>query len=182
MKVFIVFLGLLMINLSFVCYQNDMAYYQQLQKELKAVAEECAAGAALYCDEDAYGQGRLVIKDEDAAAYAGHLVDRSEERMKRSLRPTMKGKGDLDWTLHILDEKTEGAYRSFHKGRWKSGLLSELPDSVRRVEGQWRTVYEPSVVVDVELETGDLFRLPFLNVFQVKRSAMYELSGNHSMG
>lgn len=182
MKVFIVFLGLLMINLSFVCYQNDMAYYQQLQKELKAVAEECAAGAALYYDEAAYGQGLLVVKDQDAAAYAQYLVDRAQERMKRSVRPAMQGQGNIDWTLHILDEKVEGQYRSFHNGHWKIKPISELPDSVRRSRGTWSTVYEPSVVMDLTLHTGDLFRLPFLNVLRVERSAMYELSGNHSMG
>jgi len=50
MKVFIVFLGIFLINISFLSYQGDMGRYVRCQAFLKAVAEECAAGSALYYD------------------------------------------------------------------------------------------------------------------------------------
>ena len=42
MKVLIVFLGLLLINLSFLSYHSDIDRFEKLQINLKAAAEEAA--------------------------------------------------------------------------------------------------------------------------------------------
>lgn len=181
MKVLIVFLSLLVVNLSFLCYDSDMAVYQRLQKELKAVSEECAAGASLYFDEEAYGHGDLVIKDEDAVAYVAYLVKRAEKKAAQSGNPAIAQGTGIRCTLHIIDEKNPGVFRSYQDGKRVNLPDGALPDSVRKVEGDGHIIYEPSVVVDLTMDTGDLFRLPFLKVCSISRSAMYELSGNHSM-
>lgn len=181
MKVLIVFLSLLVVNLSFLCYDSDMATYQQLQKELKAISEECAAGASLYFDEEAYSHGDLVIKDEDAVAYVTHLVKRAEKKAAQSGKPAISQGTGICCTLYIIDEKNPGAFRSYRDGKQVNLPDGALPDSVRKVEGDGHIIYEPSVVVDLTMNTGDLFRLPFLKVNRIYRSAMYELSGNHSM-
>lgn len=74
MKVFIVFLGLLVINVSYLIYQGDMEKFVREQAFLKYAAEECAAGAALMLNEDEYGQGEIVFDYEEARQYAeNHL-------------------------------------------------------------------------------------------------------------
>ncbi|HVI39403.1 MAG TPA: hypothetical protein VM577_01990 [Anaerovoracaceae bacterium] len=81
MKVFIVFLGLLFINVSFLSYQGDLGRYLQCQTFLKAVAEECAAGAALYYDEAAYSDGQFRFYYEEGRKYIEYLVEESKREM-----------------------------------------------------------------------------------------------------
>lgn len=75
MKVFIVFFALLIVNLSFMVYQSDMANYEQVQSYLKATAEECAAGASLYYDEASYSEGRLTFQYQEGEAYVKYLLE-----------------------------------------------------------------------------------------------------------
>ncbi len=81
MKVFIVFLGLFIINVSFLSYQGDMGRYVQCQTFLKAVAEECAAGAALYYDEEAYSEGEYYFYYEEGQKYIAHIIGESKKKM-----------------------------------------------------------------------------------------------------
>ncbi|MEL7657016.1 MAG: hypothetical protein AAGU75_14045 [Bacillota bacterium] len=81
MKVFIVFCGLLIVNLSFLSYQGDMGRYVKCQNYLKAVAEESAAGAALYYDEPAYSEGEFRFRYEEGQKYIGYIIEESKTRM-----------------------------------------------------------------------------------------------------
>ncbi|MEG1930140.1 MAG: hypothetical protein RR131_03275 [Anaerovorax sp.] len=74
MKVLIVFMALLVINVSFMVYQSDMGRYERIQNFLKATAEECAAGAALYYDETYYGTGKLVFNYKSGEDYVVYLL------------------------------------------------------------------------------------------------------------
>lgn len=84
MKVFIVFIALLVANMTFIFYQGDLNRYIRLQGFLKAVAEEAAAGAALYYDETAYSHGVMIINREEGEKYIEYLV--SEAGRKLSLK------------------------------------------------------------------------------------------------
>ncbi|NLY70932.1 MAG: hypothetical protein GX076_04535 [Clostridiales bacterium] len=138
MKVFIVFIGLLILNLTFITYQGDLHRYVQLQNYLKAVAEECASGASLYYDEEAYSQGLMVINRGEAIKYVEDRVNRAFNSLN------LKGKQSLTYDIEILDDS-------------KDDSLS------------------PYVIVTLRLNTNDLFRLSFLKVDSVVRSAKYEL-------
>lgn len=81
MKVFIVFLAIFLINVSFLSYQGDMGRYVRAQSFLKAVAEECAAGAALYYDEDAYSEGRLRFYSGEGRKYIEYIIEESRKEM-----------------------------------------------------------------------------------------------------
>ena len=59
MKVFLVFIGLMLVNITFIAYQGDLHRYLRIQEFLKATAEECACGAAQYYDEEAYSRGLM---------------------------------------------------------------------------------------------------------------------------
>jgi len=75
MKVIIVFLGLLIVNVTFLTYQGDIGRYVHGQTILKATAEECAAGAALLLEEEAFSQGQIVFDKVAAQEHAdGHLA------------------------------------------------------------------------------------------------------------
>ncbi|MDD2216394.1 MAG: hypothetical protein PHR60_06810 [Eubacteriales bacterium] len=135
MKVLIVFIGLLIVNVTFVIYQGDLGRYIHLQTFLKAAAEECAAGAALYYDEEAYGHGTMIINRGEAIRYTDYIVEKA---------------------TRILDLE-EGENLSYEME------IDNLEKS-------------PTVAVTLQLTTRDLFRLPFLKVEQVARSAKYQLA------
>ena len=152
MKVFIVFLGLLIINVSFLSYQGDMGRYVRCQAFLKAVAEECAAGAALYYDEDAYADGKMRFYYEDGRKCIEYIVAESE---KKSPLP---GGSDIAYKVEFQDDYLGYGGEPGSPGGGAAGT-----------EGI------PSVTVELTAETDDLFRLPFLAVTEIKRAAKYEL-------
>lgn len=64
MKVYIVFIGLLIVSVQFMIFNQEMGRYIILQNTFKNISEECAAQAALLLDEDEFFQGRIVfLKD-----------------------------------------------------------------------------------------------------------------------
>jgi|GEM_PF-2646439 len=75
MKVLIVFLGLFVIQASFVSYQGDMTRYMARQAELKFMAEECASSAAALWDQEAYGAGEIRFDDEAGREFARDFLD-----------------------------------------------------------------------------------------------------------
>jgi hypothetical protein len=81
MKVFIVFMGILIINIGFLSYQGDMGRYVRCQNFLKATAEECAAGAALYYDEAAYSGGQLRFRYDEGRKYIEHILNQTNREM-----------------------------------------------------------------------------------------------------
>jgi hypothetical protein len=135
MKVFIVFLGIFLINVSFLSYQGDMGRYVRCQAFLKAVAEESAAGAALYYDEAAYSEGQLRFYSAEGLKYIEYIIEESQKEM-----PLPAGSA-ITYEAVFQDEGAE----------------------------------VPSVTVELTASTEDLFRLPFLEVTEIKRAAKYEL-------
>ncbi|MGI6728142.1 MAG: hypothetical protein ACOX4P_06235 [Anaerovoracaceae bacterium] len=98
MKVFIVFISLLIVNMSCIIYQGDLNRYIQLQTFIKAAAEECAAGAALYYDEEAYGQGLMVINEQEALKYADYIVGKASNAL------CLKEGDSLAYEMQITDD------------------------------------------------------------------------------
>lgn len=143
MKVFIVFLGLFLINVSFLAYQGDMGRYVRCQTFLKAVAEECAAGAALYYDEAAYSDGKIRFYYEEGRSNIEYIMRESKKEM-----PLPQ---DSVFTYDVVFQDDYLGYEE--------------------VEGE----NNPSITVEITAATKDLFRLPFLEVTEIKRAAKYEL-------
>ncbi len=64
MKVYIIFLALLIVNVGFMTFNQDMDRYLMLQNIIKDTSEECAAQAALLLSEEDYFKGRIIfLKD-----------------------------------------------------------------------------------------------------------------------
>ncbi len=77
MKVFIVFLALLIVNVDLMNFHSGLGRYIELQNIFKMASEECAAQAALLLDEVAYAQGQIVFDYEagqrDGMNYLSHI-------------------------------------------------------------------------------------------------------------
>jgi hypothetical protein len=148
MKVLIVFLGMLLICTAFMFYQNDVGRYMRAQTALKALAEECAAGAALYFDADAYALGRMLFNEDEARAYIAHMLAASGVPA-----PDAEAQGPITATVTFCDDRAPYGGSA----------------------GGFAAVRHPSVIVKLRVATADLFRLPFLTVTALEREAMYEL-------
>ena len=146
MKTFIVFLALLIVFTSFLSYTSDLDRYVKLQNHLKALAEECALGSSLFADEDEYSEGRLVIDEISAQEYTGFLT-----REAVLIMPPLE-KGSLSAEVKIYDD-AKG-----YEGAAEYGFISGLP----------------GVVVTLTYTGPDMFRLPFLEITEVTRTAVYQ--------
>lgn len=147
-------MGLLIVNVSFLSYQGDLGRYVRCQTFLKAAAEECAAGAALYYDEEAYSAGRFQFRYEEGRKYIEYLIEES------------KGKTPLPRDSIVTYEVVFRDDLTGYDGEDGSG-----PDE----SGGGEAGNNPSVTVEITAVTGDLFRLPFLEATEIKRAAKYEL-------
>jgi ABC-type Fe3+ transport system substrate-binding protein len=103
MKVFIVFIALLMVSMTFITYQGDLNRYVRLQTFMKAVAEEAAAGAALYYDEVAYSNGSMVINREEGEKYIEYLLTRAEQTLD------LKEGESLTAEMEVMDDGSGAA-------------------------------------------------------------------------
>ena len=73
MKVFIVFLSLIMVFCCLCVQSTDMAYYKQLNVCLKNLAEEAACGAGLMTGEsECYSDDGII--ESDAQRYVDFLI------------------------------------------------------------------------------------------------------------
>ncbi len=75
MKTYIVFLAMMIAGLTALSYNTDMMSFVYEENLLKAVAEECASGAAMLQDEEAYSEGRTVFDREKGVKYADDHVE-----------------------------------------------------------------------------------------------------------
>lgn len=125
MKVFLVFLGLLMAGTLAVAHRGDMERYVRLQADLKALAEECAVGAALYYDEEAFGRGLLVIDRQEAEKYVASLVQAAGERFGATEGVS------LTHTLEIEDDGSPGNVPGGPSPSVTVRLALALPDLFR---------------------------------------------------
>ena len=96
MKIFIVFIGLLVINVSYLSYQGDMENFVRKQAFLKFTAEECSAGAATLIVEEEYAAGRIVFNYEEGQKYADDYINYVKEKTKL--------KGTLSCSLTFEDD------------------------------------------------------------------------------
>ena len=146
MKILIVFFAIVILNVTFLCYNTDMDRYVKLQAHLKALAEESAAGAALFVDEKLYSQGILAVDKAAADAYIDFMVKKAEEDAV-----VYRG-GSITASTILMDD-----IRGYEQ--------AEYYKIYRRC---------PAVIVTLLYLGQDLFRLPFACVERVERTATYQ--------
>lgn len=99
MKILIVFFGLLTVHAGFLVYHGDLGRYVRCQAELKALAEECAAGAALYYDQEEYARGKFVFMEKDGQRYASFLLAQAKHKM------SLPSGSLLDYEMRFQDDR-----------------------------------------------------------------------------
>ncbi|NMA93948.1 MAG: hypothetical protein GX975_04715 [Clostridiales bacterium] len=146
MKLFITFLGLLIVCLSLLCFSSDIDRYAKLQMHMKALAEDCAAGSMLFTNAEEYAAGRIVINEDDAARYVDFLLSRASGSYE------LLREGRLEAEIRLFDE------RKGYEGSDVFGIEKECP----------------SCVITINWEGPDIFRLPFFELRTASRTAVYE--------
>jgi hypothetical protein len=172
MKVFIIFLAVLIINISFLTYQGDLGRYLRTQTTVKAIAEECAAGAALFFDEAAYGDGYLVSDQAEAIKHIDYILSTGPFAQGSA------GESRITWTVLFYDDTR--ICRRFVNGSAAGQLDFEYPYRYTDENKKEIIIDEPSVVVTLKLDAGKIFRLPFLASEPIVRSTLYELKSKGS--
>jgi hypothetical protein len=147
MKTLTVFIGLAMMFTATVCFQSDAGRYARAQTYLKALAEECAAAAALFYDEEAYAEGWMVFNAREGGACISHILENTPPP------PDFTPAGPFSYEVEFYDDDRGYARPA----------VGFAPTSA------------PSVAVRISVATEDIFRLPFITVESLEREAMYEL-------
>ena len=100
MKVFLVFLALLILFSGALVFAEDSRNFMMLQKRLKVLAEECAEAAAMYIDEEESAlQGKVCIDMRRGQAAAEELLARSGY---------LKGFGSAELSVSVSDYGSTG--------------------------------------------------------------------------
>ena len=79
MKTFIVSLGIIILGLTSITYQTDLLSYTMMQDHLWELTEECAAYAALACDETE--EGSLIFRENECEECVKYLMNYAKGRM-----------------------------------------------------------------------------------------------------
>ena len=69
MKVFIIFMALLIVNMGLITFQDDHTVYENMQYDIKRIADDCAYGSSMFYDMEAYSEGYLQYDTEEAVRY-----------------------------------------------------------------------------------------------------------------
>ncbi len=74
MKGIIVFFSIFILALTIVVYDTDMGAYMQKQEKIKALAEDAAAGAAMYFLEEDYGKGIFKFNRQEGQKFIDFIL------------------------------------------------------------------------------------------------------------
>lgn len=99
MKVFLLFLALLLVFTAFFIYEGDFGNYLRLSGYLKHIAEEASLAATLYFDEQIYGQGMYVLSEKEGRKAVEYIVDEAEKNLSGARE------GTLSYELVLHDDE-----------------------------------------------------------------------------
>lgn len=165
MKVFIVFLSLMIVNIGLIMYQDDHTMFERIEYDIKSTAENCAYGCAMFYNKEAYSEGYLEYDTEEAIRYIDDVLTRKMEQSGESLLQ------ELHYKAYFFDEP--GSCRIIEDGNISGAFKVEYPYVLIDDKGYEETVSGPLVKVVVTAETEDIFRQDFLYSDTVVRSASY---------
>ncbi len=156
MKILLVGIAIIIINVLSLTFHTDYSRYELTEQALKNEADKCATAAVLYFDEEAYGDGELLLKDDDAVKAVEGMLD---ER--------------CTWRMHLFDDS--GRYRTYENGRLDADAAFSYPHSFEDETGYEMVIDRPAVIVTVSYE-GDFYRLAGVGQKTVSRSSMYTVN------
>lgn len=167
MKVFLIFLALLIVNVNMMVFHDDMRIYREIKESAAEAAENCAHGAAMYFDLESYAEGTLKFDTQQASALIDDVVKRYKESDAGGYTE------NINVTTRFFDE--DGVCSVFENGEKISSFEFDFPyyekNSVSEGgnagagDGAYSgelLVEEPSVEVFIYADIKDPFRQPFL--------------------
>ncbi len=157
MKVLLVGVAIIMISLMSITFHADYARYELTEQALKNEADKCAAAAVLYFNEEAYGDGELLLKDGEAVAAVEGMLNKK-----------------CNWRMDLFDDC--GRHRVYENGRLKSDVAFSYPYSFTDEAGLETIIDQPAVIVTVSYEE-DFYRLAGVGQKMIMRSSMYTVNG-----
>lgn len=156
MKILLVGIAIIIINILSITFHIDYSRYELTEQALKNEADKCAAAAVLYFDEEAYGNGELLLKDDDAVKAVEGMVDEK-----------------CTWQMHLFDDS--GRHRTYENGLMTAETVFSYPYSFEDETGYKTTIDRPAVIVTVSYE-GDFYRLAGVGQKTIMRSSMYTVN------
>ncbi len=156
MKVLLVGVAIIMISLMSLTFHSDYANYELTEQALKNEADKCASAAVLYFDEEAYGDGELLLKDDDAVKAVEGMLDEK-----------------CIWRMNLFDDS--GRHRTYENSRLKSDVTFSYPYTFVDETGYQSVIDQPAVIVTVSYE-GDFYRLAGVGQKTIMRSSMYTVN------
>lgn len=166
MKIWVIFLALLLINTSFFVYNSDMNRYVLLQENLKTLAADCAQGGVMYYDESAFSEGYYVIREEDGLAYMNHILRKN----KKSVNPFFSS--EVNSRIYFFDDSL--LCRVYKNGMFLEAFPFVYPYLFDDGRGTFVEIQDPAVIVYLEESAEAIFRFDFLKTNSIRRGAMYE--------
>ena len=97
MKVFIVFLCILIVSVGFFVYEGDYSNYLRLGEYLKDLAEEAAIAAAMYYDGTRFGQGLYILSETEGQKAVGYMIAEANASLSQVRE------GILTYELEVFD-------------------------------------------------------------------------------
>lgn len=173
MKLFIVFLAIVLLNISFLTYQSDLSRYLHMQSTIKAIAEECGAGAALFFKTPEFADGYLVSEVDEAIKHIEFILLNVKETAG------FTNMTEIWYEVAFFDDSLLS--KTYRNGLLQRAVPFTFPFYYSDSQGKEIRIIAPSVVVTLNISTKDIFRLPFLEVTEIRRSAMYELKSKNTV-
>jgi hypothetical protein len=156
MKILLVGIAIIIINILSITFHVDYSRYELTEQALKNEADKCAAAAVLYFNEEAYGDGKLLLKDDDAVkAVEGMLNEK------------------CIWQMHLFDDS--GRHRTYENGRLTAETTFSYPYTFVDETGYQSVIDRPAVIVTVSYES-DFYRLDGVGQKTIMRSSMYTVN------
>ena len=165
MKILIIFIGISIININILIYQSDLNRYNNAQEDIKNLADEAAASAALYYNVEEYSMGYLVSNKEEALKHIEFLIY-SYLNEKKNMKFL-----SVDYYIYIFDQsKKIFAYKNS-----ELQYVKEFEDPFNFIDekGNKILIEEPTIIINFDAYFDDMFRLPFINKDSISRSSMY---------
>lgn len=165
MKILIIFLGISIININILIYQSDLNRYNNAQEHIKIIADEAAASAALYYNEEEYSMGYLVSNREEALKHIEflinkYLIDKKSINFK-----------SFDYFLYVFDQSKK--IYAYKNSELQYINEFEAPFYFIDEKGNRILIEEPSIIINIDAYFDDIFRLPYISKESINRSSMY---------
>lgn len=172
MKVFITAAAMIVLWTMFFIYQTDTNKYTRELEHLKHTADECAASAALYYNDEKYGEGIKVYNQAEGNKAILYLM-KNNLNLNDDLSPKNPFfSGTVSYYAYYFDDS--GYMYSYKNGEYQGktaiafGYLFTEPST-----GYKKLIAEPCVVVTIN-EGKANYKLSFLKISDAIRTSAYE--------